>query len=147
MCLQLLEIFLHMPPLKSSMSELMVVIIFKMTTWSFPYLWTLLPYRQFYKYDTTILTSFNQTDNFIKCLICEKCLPYKEAMGFRNVLLRGREVLTFQHMLTKTTYKDGIIYWYEKNLAWTDALMFRNSKVFNMLTKVLEVSHVKIKLH
>lgn len=136
------EIFAHVPPLKSSMSESMIVIIFKMTMWPFPYLWTLLPYRQFYKYDTTTFTSFPHTDNFIKYRICEKCLPYKEAMFFKNVLLGGREVLTFQHMLSKTIYKDIFIDM-EKNLAWTDALMFRNSEVFNMLTKALEVSHVK----
>lgn len=69
-------------------------------------------------------------------------MPYKEAMLFKNMLLRGREVLTFQHMLTKIIYKD-IFYLYGTNLAWTDALMFRNSEDFNMLTKALEVSHVK----
>lgn len=118
------EIFVCVHPLKSSMIELMIVIILK-TTWSFPYLWTLLPYRQFYKDDNTIFASFPHTEYFIKYLICKKCLPHKEAMDFKNMLLRRRKVLTFQHMLTKTIYKDDILFWYGKNLAWTDALMFR----------------------
>lgn len=110
-----------------------------MTMWPFPYLWTLLPYRQFYKYDTTNFTSFPHTYNFFKYLIYEKCLPYKEAKFFKNVLLRGREVLTY---VIKDNLQ-GYLCWYGKNLAWTDALMFRNSEVFNMLTKALEVSHMK----
>ena len=45
-------------------------------------------------------------------------------------------------MLSKTIYKD-IFVDMEKNLTWTDALMFRNSEVFNIFTKALEVSHMK----